>query len=55
MHEAQNTLAAFGGSLREAAEKSAACGDVATSNVFTAGRPGVDQQLRLLGSHQEMA
>jgi len=45
------TLAAFGQSTRDAADQSAAFGDVSTSDLFTEISRGIDQQLWLIESH----
>lgn len=44
-------LAAFGGSIIEATEKSAAIGDPTTADLFTEISRGVDQQLWFVESH----
>jgi starvation-inducible DNA-binding protein len=46
-----NVLAAFGGSIIEAIEKSTEIGDVTTADLFTEISRGVDQQLWFVESH----
>jgi starvation-inducible DNA-binding protein len=55
MRETQNALAAFGESVREAAEKLSAFGDLTTSDVFSENSRGVVQQLWLVESHKGIA
>jgi len=44
-------LAAFGGSIREAIEKSTKIGDPTTADLFTEISRGVDQELWFVESH----